>query len=510
MIWSKVFRKDQRCGRRPLFLLLVCSAIALAQNDQLATESHRAKELMADHRYSEAIPLYEHLVKAVPGNVGLLLNLGLAEEMAGRPARAIPHLEAVLKAQPDALPALISLAMARLQLNQSREAIAPLRKVIALQPNDLNSVGLLAGAELDQNRFTDAADHYRQITAADDTDPRAWYGLGKSYEGLATSSFDRLNKAAPQSPYVAVLLADSRLQRRQFRSAFFFYREAAKTMPDLPGLHAGLAIVYRQTDHADWAEEEQKRESSLPAPDCTAQAAECAFLSGHFLESVKDSTSPTTSPVTLFWATRAYNQLAILAFDHLSQLPESVQIHALKAQTFHDHRQWQEAADEWRAALKLAPEDAKIKRELAGALFNAKDYQGTIPLVEELLKREPNSADLNYLMGASLLRMEQAEKAVTYLETAARIDPKLLPAESALGSALVEVNRNAEAVPHLKKALALDEDGSLHYSLARAYKAAGQDALANSAMLEYQKIQKQNQAINDQLSKEAEISAPTQ
>jgi tetratricopeptide (TPR) repeat protein len=77
-----------------------------------------------------------------------------------------------------------------------------------------------------------------------------------------------------------------------------------------------------------------------------------------------------------------------------------------------------------------------------------------------------------------------------------------------LGLTLEALSKNAEAIPYLKKALALDDDGSLHYSLARAYRAAGLTQLASGAMQEYQKIQKQNQEINDQLAKEAEITAP--
>ncbi len=507
MIWPEVFRKDQRRGGRPLFLLFACAAIALAQTDKLAEESHRAKELIADRRYAEAIPLYEHLVKALPGNVGLLLNLGLAEEMAGRHARAIPHLETVLKADPRNVPALASLSMARLQLNQSREALPILRRLVALEPKDVNALGMLADAELNQKMLEDAARHYRQLTDENSADPRTWFGLGKAYEALATNTFGRLNKLAPRSPYVAILLAETRLQRRQYRSAFFFYRDAEKTLPDLPGLHAGLSTVYRATGHGDWAEAEQKHEEAIPPPDCVEQPAACAYLAGHYLDAVK-TIPPQASPATLFWVTKAYNQLAANAFERLSQLPESMQVHALKAQTLHDHKQDLEAVEEWRAALKLSPDDATLKRELASALFDAKDYQGAIPLVEEQLRQDPKSRELNYLLGASLWRMEQAEKALPYLQAAVRGNEELLPADSELGLALVALGKNAEAIPYLKKGLALDDDGSSHYSLARAYRAAGQTQLAAETMQEYQRIQQQNQQINDQLAKEAEITAP--
>jgi tetratricopeptide (TPR) repeat protein len=505
-----VLRK--RLAWQAAFFLALTASNAFPQTapppeSDLAAQSHYARELMADHRFTEAVPIYESLVKALPGNMGLLLNLGLAEEMAGQPARAVPHLQAVLKAQPDSVPALTSLSMARLQLNQPREAIDTLRKLIKLNPKDMNALGMLADAEMSQNLFDDSARHYRELSTQYDADPRAWYGLGKVYESLATRTFDRLNKIAPQSPYVAILLAETRLQRHQYRSAFFFYKEAQSKLPDFPGVHAGLALVYRNTGHSDWADAEQKKEAALAPPDCKTQAAECAFLSGHFLAATNSGTA-AASPAALFWATRAYNQLAVDAFDHLSRLPESVQMHALKAQTLHDHKQDLEAANEWRAALKLAPDDTKVKQELAAALFDAKDYQSAIPLLQALLVRDPGEPDLNYLLGASLWRTEQAEKALPYLQQGVQSHSDMLPAEAALGLALVSLNRNAEAIPHLKKALALDDDGSLHYSLARAYRAAGETQLASVTMQEYQKIQHQNQEINDRLAKEAEITAP--
>lgn len=498
----------KRLAMQAAFFLVALTFRATAQTD-LAEESHRAKELMADHRFAEAIPIYERLVKAMPGNDGLLLNLALAEEMAGRFAQAVPHFEAVLKSQPDNLPALISLGMARLQLNQNREAIAPLRKAIAQDPDNENVLGMLAGAELNQQQYEQAATHYAAISKRNESDPRAWYGLGKAWEALAARSFDRLNKTAPDSAYVAILLADTRVQRHQYRSAFFFYQEAQRRLPDVRGVHAGLAQVYRDTEHADWAEQEIKKEASLAAPDCASKAFECAYLDKRYSEAAKTATAKAT-PEALYWATKAYNALAVQAFDRLGQLPESVQIHAIKAQILSDHKQSLEAANEWRAAIKLAPDDPALKRELAAALFAAKDYQGTIPLAEEQLVSDPKSQELNYFLGASLFRTEQPEKALPYLKNAVDGTSTVLPAEAALGLTLVALGQNAEAVPHLKKALDLDDDGSLHYSLARAYRATGETQPATEAMQQYQKIQRQNQEINDQLAKEAEIKAPSQ
>lgn len=490
------------------FIVLTPLPVRSQAGDELATESHHAKELMAAGQFAEAIPIYKRLVKSLPGNDGLVLNLALAEEMSGRPAEAVPHFQAVLKNQPENLPALLSLSMALVQLGRSREAIAPLQKVTALDPANSNAIGMLAEAEASQKQFEQAALHFRELTSRQESDPRVWYGLGKSYESLANGAFERLNKVAPGSPWVAELLADSRVQTHQYRSAFFFYREAQRKLPDLPCIHSGLADVYRSTGHLDWAAAEQKLVQSKPATNCKAHNAACSFLSGDYLDAATVPGSQSASPASLFWATKAYNRLAADAFNRLTQLPESVEIHAFKAQLARDHRQNLEAAEEWRAALKLNPDDDKLKRQLAAALFDAKDYQSALALIKEQLAKDPQSPELNYLMGGSLFRTEKPDKALPYLEAAVRAQPEHLAANATLGLTLVALNKDADAIPYLRKALTLDDDGSLHYSLARAYRAAGHTAQATEAMQQYQKIQKQNQEINDQLSREAEITAP--
>jgi tetratricopeptide (TPR) repeat protein len=503
------FRHRRRLVLRAAFLCLGALSFAAAQSEDLAALSAHGKDLMAQGRFEEAIPVYQSLLKSLPGNPGLILNLGLAEQMAGHPAAAIPQFKSVLKVEPDSIPALTSVAMAYLQLQRPAEAVAPLRRVLTLNAKDINARGMLAGAEMSIGKFDDAASEYRQLTTSAPDDPKSWYGLGKAYGALAEARFSLLSKIAPESGYVALLVADSRLQRRQYRSAFFFYREAEKSTPDLPGLHAGLARVYRETGHADWANAEEQREAKSSNLDCKSQLQACQFLRGNFLEATKAGT--LNSATSLFWAARAYNLLAVQAFDQLGKLPESVELHSLKAQILHDHGQDLEAAKEWTAALALAPPEnaAQLKFELASSLFLGHSYQAAIPLIQELLSGEPDSPDLNFMLGESLWRTQQAESALPYLQKSLSKSPEMLPAHAALGLALVSLNKNAEAISHLEKAESLDDDGSLHYSLARAYQSTGDTGKARIAMEQYQQIQKRNHDQDDVLSKEAQITAPT-
>ena len=207
-------------------LLFWLSTLVGAQGDDLALKSHRAKELMAAGRFSEAVPIYEELVRAVPGNPGLILNLGLAERMAGQDRKSIPHFEAVLKVDPGNTPARFSLGVAHLELGEPALAVAPFEGVVAADAGNTDARGLLAQALLAAGRPKESALHFRKLTELTPNDPKAWYGLGKSYESVSTNAFEQLRNTAPESCWMLALLADSRVTRRQYRSAFYLYRQA--------------------------------------------------------------------------------------------------------------------------------------------------------------------------------------------------------------------------------------------------------------------------------------------
>jgi tetratricopeptide (TPR) repeat protein len=510
-LFVRKLNRPGRAGSSPFspagFLFLLFPLLLSSQDNSLAEQSHHAKELMAAGRYEEAIPIYQKLVKAVPGNPGLILNLGLAEEMAGHADRSIPQFELVLKAQPDSVPALTSLAMARLQMGKPAPAIAPLSKLLTLQPDNRDARGMLAGALLATDRPEEAAAQYRKLAASDSNDAKAWYGLGSSYEASANNAFQQLSKLGVTSPYWAALAAESRMQQGQYRSAFFFYRHAVEVMPKLRGVHGGLAAVYRKTGHDDWAAVEDRREAELTAQPCAAKTGECYFVAGKILEA---SRTAAAQPDALFWKTKAFNALALEAFSHLGTLSESPELHAIKADVMKAHKQYKEAAEEWKAALTLAPGDPRLTRELITTLFLGRDYDAAIPMLQDALRSEPSSAGFNFMLGDSLLRTEHPDKAVPYLEAAIRADSHMLAAQASLGFALSQTGRPIEAIPHLEKGLETDDDGSLHYQLARAYQGAGQPDRSRELMSQYQRIAEKNQAAKEEVAKEAEIVAPTQ
>lgn len=492
-----------------LFCLIsvLTQSSSLAQSDDLALKSQRAKELMAEGKFAQAIPLYRELNQAVPNNPGLMLNLGMALHMAGDERKAIPPLEAAVKLDPNLTPAWLFLGAARLQLGEAPAAVKAFNMAVRLQPDHREARLMLAGALLSLDRVEEAVEHYRKLTELDPESPQAWYGLGRSYESLSGRAFDELQKAAPESAYWLALVAETRAREQQFSSAFFLYRQALEKMPTMRGLHAAVAEVYRQTGHPDWSGAEEEKELRLPPLDCRTQTLECDFRASQYSELVAKSEGANTAE-SYYWRSRAYNALALRAFTRLGALAPSAELHELKARIYGSQKSYTEAVGEWREAMKLSSADLQIQKQLGISLKFSQDYAGALPVLQDLLRRQPTSAELNFLVGDTLLDLQRAEDAIPLLKRAVRLDPKLLAAHKSLARADLAAGKAVEAIPHLRAALATDEDGSLHYQLARAYQASGQPGLAKAILADYQKIQSSAAAAGEAAKREVEITPP--
>ncbi|HYM10241.1 MAG TPA: tetratricopeptide repeat protein [Bryobacterales bacterium] len=497
--------------RRALLLLLAAASLWAQSQDDLALQSQRGKEAMAAGRFDQAAAIYTALVKALPGNAGLLMNLGMAEYTGGDPRAAVPHFRAALQLESALFPAWLFLGLAHLDLAEPARAIEPLQHALQLDASSVQAHQALAGALFSLDRFAEAAAEYRRLAEADPASTCAWYNLGRSYDALSRRAFADLENRAPDSAYWSFLAAGMRFAQRQYSTAFYLYKQALERMPSLHGAHAAIADIYRRTGHADWAATEAERERSLGPPDCAASPIECEFARGRYQQAAAAALKASPAPEALFFQSLAYNELALEAFERLSRLPPSPELHELRAESERNQGRYLQAVGEWREAVKLAPGHPELERGLAIALHEARDYPAAESLFRRLLARDPASAELNYYLGDSLLNQQHAQEAVPFLKKAieggAR-DPAALPARASLGRAYVESGQAAQATPYLKAALSLDTDGSLHYQLARAYQAAGQAELAKQALAEYQKISQAFRSERQQLQAEVKITPP--
>lgn len=445
----------------------------------------KAEAAMEASRFAEAETAYARLVTLTPTDPLAHLQLGMARAMGGRSAEAIAPLREALRLRPDMLPAKLFLGIAYLEAGRAKDAVAPLRQVVKADKDNVNARQALAEALLAVDEYGEASVHLRALSAAEPSSPQIWAALGRSYEGVAREAFARLQQLDPDSPYVWLLAADVLTVEEKYPQAFSLVKKAQEALPTLPGVHHTLARVYAASGHADWAAVEQKL-ADQEQPSCTAVPVACAYLSGK-LPDVLSRTDAATQAPALYWRARAANDLAGNAYETLEKLPPSVERYVVRAGIARDQGQPIEAAAQLRQALALSPGDPGLERDLAGALYAARDLEAALPLLEKLHGIAPDSPDLLVALGEALLQGQQVERAVTLLSKAVTLDPSLTPAHAILGRALVQSGEHARAIPHLEKALAADPDGSVHYQLAQAMQRTGNPARAKALLAEYQK-----------------------
>ena len=235
---------------------------------------------------------------------------------------------------------------------------------------------------LDAGRHRLAASQFRALAGAEPGSARAWFGLGKSYEALARETFEKVQAAAPDSAWEALIVAEVLVSGERFAQALSLYRKVQQAAPGIGGVHEAIADLYDRAGKSEWATVERAKAASRRR-DCATQPAECGYLAGKYLDVVKVTEGRADAP-SLYWATRAYNALATEAFATLETLPASAEVHVVLASVHRDQGRPTEAVPELKAALALRPGDRAIEEELAAALYESRNLEEALPLLARL------------------------------------------------------------------------------------------------------------------------------
>jgi tetratricopeptide (TPR) repeat protein len=525
-----VFSRSNLCRSLTVLFLTLTLAAAFAlpaaaqsavQSAELAALANQAKQAMATDKFDEAAAIYREILRKLPDEPGILMNLGMALAMAGQPKEAIQPLSRALELRPTLMNAALFLGQSHLDLGQPEQAIAPLEKFVAAQPANLQARQMLGSASMMAGRPQQAAAEFRKVTQQAPADARGWYGLVQSYDALSQETLDLLAKTADAAPYEPLLMADALESEGKFEQAFAFYKQSLRELPNLRATHEALARIYTKTGHADWAAQTTAKARQM-APACaeaatakptgakpagaaarpaaagvgakSGKSAECEFRAKRYLDAIA-AVAKNEDAEALYWKTRAYAELASGALAKLTAMKPSLELHELRAELYRNQRRHLQSVTELKAALTFAPNDPRLQRELAKSYYFTRDWENARTLFEELLKAAGRNADpeLQYFYGDVLLQSQQAEAALPYLKAAVDGAPEMPPAHATYGRALVQLGRFAEAIPHLEQVLAEDEDGSLHYQLARAYQGTGQAEKAKPLLQKYQEMQRASQ-----------------
>ncbi len=465
----------------------VAAAQTAAQSNALAERSRQGSQAMNAGRFDEAAAIYRELAAALPAEAGLHMNLGMALAMGGHEADAVAPLERAVRLQPTLMPAQLFLGSTYLALGQPQNAIAPLERVVTARPADPQSRALLGQAQLAADRPAAAAATLRTLTTLTPKEPRAWSDLAAAYNSITQATLATFESRDAEAPWRMLLVADALRDDGRLGPAFSVYRRVLGDLPATRAVHDGIATIYEQTGHADWAAIQRARAAKVGL-DCTVQTAECAFAKERYTQVIAD-TARRPDPASRYWRIRAGAALTRAAFARLDALPDSRERRVMRAELARGRGQHVDSIAELKAALTFSPDDASLVAELALSCHLARDYEQAITIERTLLARAPDDAATLALYGQSLLELQRIDEAIPALERAITRAPDDAGARAALGRAYVQKGEMAKAIPLIEPALGSDDEGTLHFQLARAYQATGQAEKAKSLLEKYQELQ---------------------
>jgi len=159
------------------------------------------------------------------------------------------------------------------------------------------------------------------------------------------------------------------------------------------------------------------------------------------------------------------------------------------------------AIEEYRTAVAMKPSAPNLHYSLGHLLWkDLKTDEARKELNAELELNARHAGALHDL-GNTYLLEHQPEKALAYLKRAFEAEPGDPDIHRDLGTAYADLHDYAAAEREFKAAIAGDQDGSVHYKLARVYQAQGKK---ESAAREFELSTSLNRESHAKLEKQTE------
>jgi tetratricopeptide (TPR) repeat protein len=240
------------------FSLLICATLAVeksatAQSAGVSELLLQGQTALRDKHFNRAQKLYEQIVKLDPRSAQGHSNLGFALYMLGNYPRAIEEFQKSLDLDPHLDETEILLALSYFDTGQLRRAIPLLEKAYQIKKDDPDVAAHLGLAYLRDQQSDKALvvlSHWAEIQP---DSPEALYYKGKAAQYVASNTFARLTKVAPDSYRTLQLEAEMLRQRGLAPAAINEYKKAIAQKPDAAGLHYALGTLYREVGRLDEA-----------------------------------------------------------------------------------------------------------------------------------------------------------------------------------------------------------------------------------------------------------------
>jgi tetratricopeptide (TPR) repeat protein len=226
--------------------------------------------------------------------------------------------------------------------------------------------------------------------------------------------------------------------------------------------------------------------------------AACSFFAGEYDLSSDAGYALRALPsqptvATLYWSIKANEKLALASLARFQELePNSARSHILLGDIYRQREQYGDAENEYNRALELSPGDPAALQGLGSAYLKDAKIDQAIAAAHKALEQSSSDPEVNLLMGEALVTQHKFPDAEPFLLKSLSAKPQMLPhVHALLGEVYAANGKTQEAIRELKLGLASDQDGSLHYQLARLYIKVGDKPDADAAFAQVKALQQQ-------------------
>jgi Tfp pilus assembly protein PilF len=172
--------------------------------------------------------------------------------------------------------------------------------------------------------------------------------------------------------------------------------------------------------------------------------------------------------------------------------PNSARTHLIMAESLADAGRFAEAAPEYETAIKLDPQLEAAYLGLASQHWKQREFDQAIPPLKHVLLKSPKDPEANGMMADILQHDGDDANAKRYAEIALAGNPDLIETRVVLARVYMARRQPKQAIAELQKVISADPDGSYHFLLYRAYRQAGNEKAAKTAMAEFQQLRNGN------------------
>jgi len=458
-----------------LALALLAPVAPLFGQGTAAAQEHAEKALQfaqtGDLKSAET-----ELRKAVelsPGDPALLTSLGGILGMEGNLQQANIYLAKAVKLNPQDPASRRNLAANQWQLGQLKEAHENLDRLVRANPQDKIALFLLGMVSERQKDYRRSMALLESVPEVMEQQPDGWIALASSYYHTnrredARKTLRRL--VGGGNARIAFLGGQAAMDAQDYQTAEALFAAARSTASDPAVVEFQIAMAQYRDGRVAQSEKTLLEAIQAKHAHSDAYVLLCKVLvdQGADIRALR------------------------FAAQAAQAFPDAYDAVSMKGSLEMKLRYYNEAVASYEKAVKLKPESAGAKRDLASAQWRAGMRERAVLAFEQAMRQFPRDAMTYQVYGTLLVEdatPEARSHAAGLFERAIALDNSSAESRYQLANIEMEDGQPERALPHLASAIKLDpQDSRFHFALSRVYRRLGHSSEADKEMEIYQKL----------------------